>query len=808
MVFAAEVRRRWRSWLVMAALIALVGGLVLSAAAAGRRTASAFPNFVAAHGFDAAVYANQPLPALSKLFPAVVSSTELVFLNDTGQPVCACPHQISSNAAFQVVIAGPNGPKPFKLLSGHLPDPSAPDQVLASFTLRQDDGVRLGTVIRVPFYSTSQASALNNATGALPPPEGPTLDFHVVGFEASEVEFPNGSGTTYDLWGTQALARSLVPRTAPGYTYYVRLRRGAADLNRFDREASQGLAKSVPAYMGASSLDAVAASVEASVHPQAMGWWALAALAALVGLAVIGQALFRQSNVEKEDFPTMAAIGADRRLLVSLGLARALTVGLVGAAGTVGLATALSGFAPLGEARTAEVSTGVHFDVLVLPLGALITVLAVLALGVWPAVRASHNLWSGDLDSTSRPSLTVARLAAAGAPPSAVIGVSHALGNKTGGSPVPVRSALLGTVLAVTALCGTTVFGASLSHLTATPRLYGDDFQLNFPLNEGQRGFEPALVKQLLGDKLVSGITQAVAGFPDIDNEAVGAVVATAMRGQLLFSTVSGHLPTGAGQIGLGATTMRQIGARMGSVVDFATRFGAVPMRVVAEVSFPVLLAGSVSLGNGALLTTAGFLAAVCPPGRLHTLCLQKENEGLNTGGGALMVSVVPGPAGQLDVNRYLTNDQSISTGPSTPISLINFGEAVDFPLIFGLILAASGAATLAHMLVVSVARRRREIGLLKVLGFANSQVGSVVAWQATTLAGIGIIIGTPLGVVIGRAVWAAFARNLGAVPVSIVPIWFLGVLLAGVVIVANLIAIVPALVATRSKPKELLRAQ
>ena len=172
------------------------------------------------------------------------------------------------------------------------------------------------------------------------------------------------------------------------------------------------------------------------------------------------------------------------------------------------------------------------------------------------------------------------------------------------------------------------------------------------------------------------------------------------------------------------------------------------------------------------------------------------------------MVSVVTGPLGRQDVNRYLKNYQSIATLPSAPISLINFGEAVDFPLIFGTILAAFGAATLVHLLVVSVARRRREIGLLKVLGFVNRQVGSVVAWQATPLAGIGIIIGTPLGVVIGRAVWTAFARNLGAVPVPVVPIWFLVALLAGVVTVANLIAIGPALVATRSKAKELLGAQ
>jgi len=552
----------------------------------------------------------------------------------------------------------------------------------------------------------------------------------------------------------------------------------------------------------------VAASVEASVRPQAVGWWVLAALAALVGLAVIGQALFRQSNVEKEDFPTMAAIGADRRLLVALGLARALAVGLIGAAGAVALATALSSLAPLGEARTAEVSTGIHFDAVVLPLGALTTVLAVLALAVWPALRASHNLWSGDLDSTSRRSVIMARLAAAGAPPAAVIGVSHALGSKSGGAPVPVRSALVGTVLAVIALCGTAVFGASLSHLTAAPRLYRDDFQLNFPLYEENRGWEPALLKRLLEDKQVSGITQAIAGFTAINDVPMGVIVGTAMRGQLLFSTVSGHLPIGAGQIGLGSTTMRQIGAHVGSVVHFSTRNGAVPMRVVPEVSFPVLLAGSVSLGNGALLATAGFLATECSPGPAQARCLRAVNGGLNTGGGALVISVVPGPLGQQDLSRYLKNDQSISALPSTPISLVNFGEAVDFPLIFGVILAAFGAATLAHLLVISVARRRREIGLLKVLGFVDSQVGYVVAWQATTLAGIGIIVGTPLGIVIGRAVWRAFANNLGAVPVSVVPIWLLVALLAGVVVVANLIAIVPAFVATQSKPKELLRAQ
>jgi ABC-type lipoprotein release transport system permease subunit len=110
-------------------------------------------------------------------------------------------------------------------------------------------------------------------------------------------------------------------------------------------------------------------------------------------------------------------------------------------------------------------------------------------------------------------------------------------------------------------------------------------------------------------------------------------------------------------------------------------------------------------------------------------------------------------------------------------------------------------------LLVVSVSRRRREVGLLKVLGFVNRQVASAVIWQATTLALIGIIIGVPLGVVAGRDVWGAFANNLGAVPVSVVPIWLVCVMVAGVAVVANLIAIAPAMVATRAKPGDLLRS-
>jgi FtsX-like permease family len=799
LVMRAEWRRRWRSWLALVLLVAFVGGVVLGAIAAGRRTDSALPSFLAAHGFDAAVYTEKPWPSSLKL-PEVTSATELIG-PDTGQPTCSCAHPINPTD-FGVIFEPPTHHTLFKLVSGHLPDPSAPDQVLASFTLQHDDGVHLGTVIDAPFYSPSQLSAYNDATGAPPVPNGPVVAFRVVGFEATEYEFPSGTSPSYDLYTTPAFAHTLLRQTAFGYVYAVVLRHGAADLARFDSQVGALGAE-------ASNEDTVMASVESSIHPQAIGWWILAALAAVVGLAVLGQALVRQGIIESEDYPTMAALGASRRQLLALGLARNLLVGLGGAAGAVIVATALSPVAPLGEARVAETYTGVSFDAPVLLLGALATVALVFALGIWPAFRAARALPSDDRTEVLRPSVIVGRLVALGAPPSAVIGVRNAFERRGGKGTVPVGSALLGTIFAVIALCGTAVFGASLSHLTATPRLYGDTFQLNFTDPNGA-GPDAALLASLEHNRAISGITRGYAVEVSIKKIAVGAVAASPIRGALLLSSVDGPVPNGNEQIGLGATTMNQLGVQLGDIVHVTVSSPSgsertVPFRVVSRISFPVL-GGVVGLGRGAALTIAGYEAAVCPAGPEQPKCLRALLSG--SAGGGILASVVHGRQGQAAVNYYLRTYRSIAALPITPTSLVNFGEAVNFPLIFGGILALSGAATLVHLLVVSVSRRRREMGLLKALGFVNRQIVASVAWQATALVGVGIVVGVPLGIVLGREVWSAFANNLGVVPVPVVEPWLLAAIVLGTLVTANLLAVAPALAARRSKPQQLLRAQ
>lgn len=799
LLFGTELRRRWRSWLILTVLIAVVAGLVLAAAAAGRRTATAFPRFVASHGYDVYIYNQGPVPGLSRL-PGV-SSVTAIGNPASGQPSCACTTQAINPSNFYINEMSPTAlRRVVKLVAGQMPAESSPYDVLASFTLQQDYGVHIGSVIRAPLYASSQLGALGS--GANVAPSGPTVAFHVVGIGAAEMEFPSGTTPEYDVFTTPAFARAVNKRVPHAFVYLVRLRHGTSSLPRFAAAAGSLRLDYVSNQANA------AAAVTASIHPQAVGWWVLAVLAALVGLAVIGQALGRQSVVESEDYPTLVALGLPRRQLVVLGTARNLVMALVGAVGAVIVAFALSPLTPVGEARLAEPSTGLTFDSLVLLLGALAMVVVVLLLGIWPVVRASRAHLGGERASEIRPSIVVSKVAATGAPPSAVIGVRHALERGRGAASVPVGTALFGSALAVMALCATVVFAASLTHLTTTPALYGSDYQLSFSHSNGGPGTPTSWVSSLQRDHSISAIMLAASDEVSINGHDVLAVAGKAVRGPLLLSTVDGRVPTGDDEMALGNTTLHQVGAHVGSVLGVTVQLPTggsrtVPFRVVGTASFPSD-AGGGGLGTGSAFTMAGYLNAVCPPGREQSECQRSFAASQDF---VVLARAISGPKGQADIARYVAQDSA--TRPTIPTSLVNFGEAVNFPLILGCVLALFGVATLLHLLVVSVVRRRQEMGLLKALGFVNVQIGATVLWQATTVALVGIVIGVPLGIVVGRVVWTAFATNLGAVPVAAVPGLTIAVLAIAVLVVANALAVIPAVTSARRRSVgQLLRTQ
>jgi hypothetical protein len=696
-----------------------------------------------------------------------------------------------------------------KLLSGRLPDQSSASEVLASYTLARDNGVHIGTLIRVPLLS--QADGGSNPADQSPPPQGPLPTLRVVGIVAAQTEFPSGSedsSSRYDLYTTAAFAAAVNHHAPLLSVYYVRLRHGAADLAGFDSRL-----RALDA-LGNDDLDVDAAVVEGSIGPQAVGWWVLAGLAALAGLAVIGQAIARQAAAERADYPALSALGMRRREFVLLELLRALCIGAVGAAGGVTAAALLSPLTPVGEARLASATAGeVALDPLILPLGALATVAAVAAvaaLSAWPSVRHARLAGSGQPPRTA-PVPLVRAVAAIGAPASALIGIRHALQRSHGAEPVPVGTALLGMVMAVAALCATAVFGASLAHLVSSPALYGVPYQAYFAAQGPGSGavVTGPLLDSLRRDRAIERITLAALVEVSINGKHVRALAVTAVRGPVLISAVDGQLPRADRQIMLGAATMRTIGARQGALVRVTvTDPAGVPhserFRVIGRASFPPD-AGIGGLGNGAAMTVGAFIDAQCPPGAARPACQRAAGHGIVY---VVMVRSAPGPAGDAALARHIREYHGFAYHPGKPTALVNFGESVDFPLLFGLALSLFGAATMVHLLLVSVARRRTETGLLKVLGFVRHQIAAVICWQATTVALIGIVVGVPLGIAAGRVVWQVFATNFGVVPVSVAQPLVLAALAAGVLAAANVLAAIPALLAARSHPSKLLRAE
>jgi hypothetical protein len=778
-------------------LVALVGAAVLTALAAGRRTENAYPSFVRHYGFDAAGYAIARVPPINRL--PEVRSAVAVDSPLSGQPRCACSSPV--NASELSVFIDEGGARRYiKLLSGHLPSPTDPQQALISFNMAQTYGLHIGSHISVPFYAPSQLQAYTHASGTYPKALGPDVRFDVVGTEASEGEFPDGQNPSYDLVVGPAFGRVFEPRMAESVAYFVRLHGGPHGLTRFSNDVAR---LSGVGMLGYTSVDSANRAVQAAIAPQATGWWILAGLAALVGLLVVAQALSRESRVEDENFATFMTLGMTQRQLVGVGMLRTLVVAVSGAVGAVLIAFALSPLTPLGEARIAEPTTGFSFDTVVLLLGAGCLAAGVLLLGAWPAIRASRALPVRDRQSVVRASRMASQLTSAGAPPSVVVGVRRALEGGGGRRGVPARSALFGTTLAVAALCATAVFGAGLSDLVTHPSLYGVLYQLDF----GQGAIKSPIEDQVVDDPSVLAVSKGFGSQVVVDHVPVSALALSPVKGHLLVTVIDGRPPSSPGQIALGPSTMRAVGAGVGSAVRVSvlTPGGTtrtLPFEVVAEAALP-LVSGNTSLGNGVILSQEAYLDAVCPRGPRQSACRAAVISTTNSG---MIVATVPGRAGSLAVDRYLRNDPSVASAPTTPVSLVNFGEAVNFPLLFALLLVVFGIATLIHVLALSVVRNRHEFGVLRVIGFRRRQVAFSVSWQATTAALIGVLIGLPLGIAVGRTVWLTFATNLGVVPRAVVPGIAVAALVGAVLVVANILAVVPGYLAARPRPHEQLR--
>ena len=145
--------------------------------------------------------------------------------------------------------------------------------------------------------------------------------------------------------------------------------------------------------------------------------------------------------------------------------------------------------------------------------------------------------------------------------------------------------------------------------------------------------------------------------------------------------------------------------------------------------------------------------------------------------------------------------------GVQYPAEIENYKTIGDTPLFLAGGLALAAVAALGLTLIASVRRRRRDLALLKSLGFTARQLTATIAWQASVVALVGVVVGIPIGIALGRWLWVLFAQEIYAVPVATVPVLALVGVGLGALVLANAVATLPGRYAARTPTGLVLRA-
>jgi ABC-type antimicrobial peptide transport system permease subunit len=138
----------------------------------------------------------------------------------------------------------------------------------------------------------------------------------------------------------------------------------------------------------------------------------------------------------------------------------------------------------------------------------------------------------------------------------------------------------------------------------------------------------------------------------------------------------------------------------------------------------------------------------------------------------------------------------------------VNLQSVSGMPFALAGLIGLLGLATVGNALASSVRQRRRDLAVLKTLGFVRRQVGATVAWQATSFALVALALGLPLGLAGGRWAWTAMSSAIYSVSPPLVPVLAVVLIVPATVLVCNAVAALPARSAGRVAPALAMRSE
>jgi cell division protein FtsX len=142
------------------------------------------------------------------------------------------------------------------------------------------------------------------------------------------------------------------------------------------------------------------------------------------------------------------------------------------------------------------------------------------------------------------------------------------------------------------------------------------------------------------------------------------------------------------------------------------------------------------------------------------------------------------------------------------PASIKSVSRVRAIPFVLAAVLAALALLTVGHVMLTSMRSRRRDLAILRSLGADRGWITRAVHWQATVLTVLPVIVGIPLGIVIGRLVFVAFADSMGAVNDAAIPMLSIAVGAVAVVALANGVAAMVSQRTRRQEPALLLQSE
>lgn len=766
-----DFRRRWRSLLVLALLVAFAAATVLTAVAGARRGDTAVER-LQQRTLPATVEVRPDDPAFDWDVVRGLPGVEAVAL--MAPTTWAIDGPGAGSEAFEAPADGEffrSVERPV-LLSGRVPDPARAGEAVVTPAFVRTHGLGVGDTVTVR------------------PADGATVAVRIVGVVVSPM-LSDGPGAPGQLMPSAGLHAAHGPAGAVPLSGVVRLAQSRSGQQFLADLAAATGRSDIVVWPHAETMTYVRriAGIESA------GLLAFAAAAGLAAVALVGQALARYAATTAADLRVVAALGltpaqARRTAAAAPGLAAA-----AGALLGVVAAGVASRWFPYGFAAYVEPAPGADLDWPVLGAGLVL----IPALAVAGALVAARRVWAGATGPGGRPATAPRRSAVAalasryGLPVPVVVGARYALESGHGPAAVPVRPALAGAVIGVLGVLAAATFAAAVDDATTNPARYGQVHDLEAPL--GPAGAD-AVLAAVAADPDVGAVNDSRIGSATAAGETVAVFSLDPVVGRFDPVVLAGRLPEQAGEVALAPYTAEALGAGPGDRVELTgSTDGARELAVTGLAFLPESAENYYNVGAWA--TAAGF-------GDLF------DGDTLRTAHIVLRAGADPDAvADRLSSELPAADDGGAAVRPrlerdSSPELL----QLQRLPLFLAAFLGVLAVGAVGHALASAVRRRRHDLAVLRAVGMTRRQCRGVVLTQASVVAVAGLLVGLPLGVALGRTVWryVADATMVHYVPPDVTVLLLLAVPVT--VLVANLLAVWPSQRAVAVRVGPALRAE